>query len=259
MKISVITVCRNAAATISDTLRSVASQTYGEVEHIVVDGASTDGTVAILEKQLIGRGRWLSEPDQGIYDAMNKGVGLASGEAIGFLNADDLFAAPDTLERVAACLADPGVEACFGDLVIVDPRNLERIVRYFRGNDFTPERLAAGCMPPHPTLYVKRRVFDQHGLFQTDYRIAADFEFVARLFGKAKVPYRYIPRVLVRMRLGGVSTSGLRSTLILNREILRACRENGISTNLVRIYMKYGTKVLQLFRRPSAAAGTGEI
>jgi len=253
-KVSVITAARNAASTIEDTLRSVAEQTYPHVEHIVIDGASTDGTVSVIQRHASSNLSWISEPDAGIYDAMNKGIGRASGDVIGFLNADDLYAAPDILQTVAQGFDDPKLDACYGDLVYVRNNNLDRVVRYFGAQSFTPGRLRYGQMPPHPTLYVRRQVFQKYGVFRTDYNIAADYELVVRLFLKAAIRLSYVPRVMVKMRVGGISTRSWRSNVVLNEEILRACRENGVPTNRFNIYLKYVTKVFQMVRRPSPTA-----
>ena len=248
MRISVVTVCRNTAATIEDTIRSVSSQTHCDVEHIIIDGASSDGTQNIIRKHEAVIARWVSEPDEGIYDGMNNGIALASGNIIGFLNADDVYARPDILETIAATFEREKVEACYGDIVFVRD-DMETVVRYYRSSSFSPKRLAYGWMPAHPGLYLKKNLFDRYGVFRTDYRIAADYELIVRLFGANAIRYRYIPEVLVKMRLGGVSTKGLRSNLVLNQEIVRACRENGISTNLFKVFLKFPMKLMELLVR----------
>ncbi|MEW5967253.1 MAG: glycosyltransferase family 2 protein [Pseudomonadota bacterium] len=249
MKISIVTVAFNAASTIADTLASVAAQTHPDVEHIVVDGASTDGTPEVV--LTFGRhvAKLISEPDRGIYDAMNKGLRLATGDIIGFLNADDVYADPSVLARVSANMEANGLDALFGDAEFVSPRHPERPLRHYRSERFHPERIAWGWMPAHPTLFLRRELYERFGLFRTDYRIAGDFELVARMFHGDTLKYRHVPEVLVRMRTGGVSTGGWRNTLLLNREVLRACRENGISTSLPKILSKYPAKLLEFIRR----------
>ena len=185
MKITVVTVCRNAAATIEDTIRSVVDQTYPDVEHIVIDGASTDGTQGILCKPESGITKWVSEPDEGIYDAMNKGIGMGSGDVVGFLNADDIYAHPEVLAEVAQALEDESIQAVYGDIVFVRD-DLQTIVRYYRSHGFTASKLAWGWMPPHPSLFLKKQVFEKYGLFRTDYRIAADYELVTRITNQNK-------------------------------------------------------------------------
>lgn len=250
MKITVITVSFNAGRTIARTLDSVAEQRYTPIEHIVIDGASTDGTVAIIRQRGGHVSRWISEPDRGIYDAMNKGIALASGEVIGFLNADDEFTGPDVVAQIAAVFENEQFDACYADLVYVPDSDPQRVVRYFSSESFTPRRLKFGQMPAHPTFYLRRRFFQEYGVFRTDYEIAADYELVTRMFYRAGIRAQYIPGVLVRMRTGGVSTRSWKSNVILNREILRACRENQVETDLFRIYSKYAVKLLQMVRRP---------
>jgi glycosyltransferase involved in cell wall biosynthesis len=245
MKVTVITVTRNSAATLLDTLRSVAAQSLPGVEHIVVDGASTDATVDVVSRHGTHVAKFLSEPDHGIYDAMNKGLRLATGDIVGFLNADDRYADAGVLERVARAMDREGLDAIFGDVAFFHEQNPQSIVRRYRSDRFHPRRLAWGWMPAHPSLFLRREIFQRIGPFRTDYRIAGDFELVARAFKDATLRYRYLPEVLVMMRTGGVSTAGWRNTLTLNREVLRACRENGIPTNLMKILSKYPAKLLE--------------
>ena len=245
MKVSVITVCFNSAETLESTLTSVANQTGAEVEHIVVDGASTDNTATILQGHLHQLARVISEPDCGIYDAMNKGVRVATGDVIGFLNADDVYAHQNVLSTVAEIMKREHLDALFGDVEFFRPDNPGRTIRRYSSAHFRPDRIAWGWMPAHPALFVRREVFQRVGEFRTDYRIAGDFEFVARAFGKHTLRYRHLPEVLVRMRTGGISTAGWRNTLLLNREVLRACRENGIATNMLKILSKYPAKLLE--------------
>jgi glycosyltransferase involved in cell wall biosynthesis len=246
--ISIITATFNSAATIADCLRSVDAQT-SSAEHIIIDGASTDNTLEIV-RRISPSARIFSEPDHGIYEAMNKGIRLATGDIVGILNSDDLYAGPQVLEKVLHVFRESGAEALFADLVYVRPDNLDRVVRYYVGAGFTPEKFAWGWMPPHPTFFVRREIYERFGLFRTDYLIAADYELTARFLARHRIRYAYLPEVIVRMRTGGVSTRGLRSNWILNREILRACAENGISTNMLKVYSKYFRKVAQLFQRP---------
>ncbi len=248
MKISIITVCHNAAGTMMDTLNSVRKQSYHHIEHIIIDGASTDKTLDIIREH--PPTRWISEPDQGIYDAMNKGIAMATGDVIGFLNADDIYAHKDVLAHVAAAFDKEKIKACYADLVYVRD-DLETVVRYYRSQRFKPERLAYGWMPAHPTLFLHKDVFTKYGGFKTDYNIAADFELCARLFGKYGLTANYVPEVWIKMRMGGVSTRGLKSNFILSKEIVRACRENGIKTNLFKVCLKYPRKMLELITRPS--------
>ncbi len=249
MRITVITVAYNSATTILESLRSVAEQLHPDIEHIVIDGGSTDGTCERIRAHGGRVAVFVSEPDAGIYDAMNKGLARATGDIVGFLNSDDCYASNDVLSCVARALAqDDTLDAVMGDVVFFDPARPQRAVRRYRSGRFRPGLLAWGWMPAHPALFVRRRVFEQAGHFRTDYRIAGDYEWVARAFGLGKLRFRHIDQVLVRMRTGGVSTGGWRNSLLLNQEVLRACRDNGIATNWLKILSKYPAKILEFVR-----------
>ena len=250
MKISVITVSYNTAPTIEDTFRSVDSQTYRNIEHIVIDGGSDDGTVDCIRRHENALTRWITEPDKGIYDAMNKGIAMSTGDIIGFLNADDIYADTNILAQIAQTFEPGVIDACYGDLVYFRSNNFDKVVRYFCSRTFSPSRLAYGQMPAHPTLYLRKNMFEKYGLFKTDYEIAADYELVTRMFAKTKIHSVYLPLVMVKMRTGGISTRSWKSNLKLNLEILRACKENGVSTNILKVYSKYPAKLLQMFNRP---------
>ncbi|QFY62012.1 glycosyltransferase [Rhizobium grahamii] len=245
MKITVITVCYNSVATIGDALRSVAAQTYPDIEHIVIDGGSRDGTQDAIRANIARVAQFVSERDEGIYDAMNKGLARATGDVICFLNSDDFYASPEALAVVACEMNDPSIDALFGDVAFIDPINPEKILRHYRSGRFSPRSIAWGWMPAHPASFIRRTVFEIEGGFKTDYRIAADFEFIARSFGKKAYRFRHSTRTFVKMRLGGVSTGGFKSKILLNREVLRACRENGIRTSYLQILMKYPFKILE--------------
>lgn len=247
LKLSIITVCFNAEKTIGSTIASVASQTYGDIEHIVVDGASTDSTVQKIGESQNRVAAWLSEPDEGIYDAMSKGIRMASGDVIGILNADDVYADEAVIERVAAVMENSSLDALYGDVAFFSPDRPESIVRRYSSKRFSPALLAWGWMPAHPTLFLRRSVFDRYGSYRKDFKIAGDYEFVTRIFKDRSLSFRYLPEALVRMSTGGASTAGWRSTLLLNREVLRACRENGIYTNWLMLLSKYPFKVLEFF------------
>lgn len=245
MKVSIITVCFNSESTIKDTLRSVAAQTYPLVEHIIVDGASRDTTLALARMHAREGAVLVSEPDRGIYDAMNKGVRLATGDIIGFLNSDDFYVHNQVIEQVVNAMQQDGTQAVFGDAEFVRPHQLEIPIRRYRSSSFRPTRIAWGWMPAHPTLFLRRELFEHYGLFKVDYKIAADFELVARMFFNTNIRYRYLPEVLVRMRTGGASTGGIASTMVLNQEVMRACRENGIRTNWLMLLSKYPAKIIE--------------
>lgn len=247
MKVSIITVAYNSAATIADTLRSVSVQTHPDIEHIVIDGGSTDGTQEIVEREGLRECRLVSEPDAGIYDAMNKGLRLATGEVVGFLNSDDYFADPLSLEKIAKCFSESDVDAVFSCLDIVEPIEPRRVLRKYRISSFTRFMLRIGVMPPHPTFYCRKSCYAKAGGYRTDYRIAADFEMMVRLLLKRRITWRFLDETTVKMRAGGLSSRGVKSNWIVNREIVRACRENGLYTNLLVLMLKLPIRLWERF------------
>lgn len=246
MKISVITVSYNSARTITDAIKSVLSQNHNAIEYIVIDGDSKDNTVDIVKSFGNQITKWISEPDKGIYDAMNKGLKLVSGEIVGMLNSDDFYYNNEVLSHVAKAFEDEALDAVFGNLIFVDPNKLDKTVRSYSSKNWHPKKFARGFMPAHPTFFVRRKFYEQFGLFKTDYKIASDYEMLIRLLYVNKLRYKYLPLTMVVMRKGGVSSSGIKSNIILNNEIKRACRENGIRTSLPLIYLKYFTKMFEL-------------
>jgi glycosyltransferase involved in cell wall biosynthesis len=249
MKISIITVVYNNKFTIKDAIESVLSQTYKNIEYIIVDGASTDGTVEIIQSYGDRITTFISEKDKGIYDAMNKGLKLATGDIVGILNSDDFYIDTHVISKVIQIFQDNPIDSMFADLVYVHPNNLEKTVRYYDSSHFTPKKFAYGWMPAHPTFFIKREMYEKYGYFKTDYKIAADYELLARFLGKFKISYFYYKSPIVKMRTGGVSTNNLKSNYILNKEILRACKENAIYTNWVMILSKYPKKILGLLKK----------
>jgi len=236
--VTVITVVFNGAATIEHTIRSVREQTCEAVEYIVIDGGSNDGTVDILRKYEGDIDYWVSEKDAGIYDAMNKGIALARGDYIGMLNSDDYFANPFALEKIASRLVTSDVDAVFSCLDVIDPANLDRVLRRYRISKFSTLMLRIGIMPPHPTFYCKKSCYTKAGPYRTDYRIAADFEMLVRMLLKHQISWEFLDETTVKMRSGGVSSSGIRSNWVVNREIIRACTENGLYTNMFMLILK---------------------
>lgn len=236
--ITLITVVFNSAATLEHTIRSVIEQTYANVEYIVIDGGSTDGTVDIIRRYESSIDYWVSEKDAGIYDALNKGIALANGNYIGLLHSDDFFASSSVLEIVAAHFKARNVDAVFSCLDIVDPANQDRVLRKYRISTFSPFMLRIGVMPAHPTFYCRKSCYEKAGLYRTDYRIAADFEMLARLLLRHHISWDFIDETTVKMRSGGLSSSGIKSSWVLNREIIRACAENGLYTNMFMLALK---------------------
>lgn len=252
MKVSVITVCYNSEATIRDTIESVLAQSYADIEYIIVDGASSDRTMAIVDEYKDHIAMVCSEPDKGIYYAMNKGIKLATGDVVGILNSDDFYQNDDVVQDVVcqfdACLA---ADIVFGDVVFVAPGNLEKIIRYYRSDHFRPWKLRFGWMPAHPATFIKKRAYDLVGFYSLNYKISSDYEIFVRLLLVHKLSFSRIDKVLVRMRTGGASTAGIKTSFLLNREIVKACRKNGIYTNLVFVLSKIPFKLLEKFYRPS--------
>lgn len=251
MKISIVTVCYNSAKTIRDTIESVLSQTYADVEYIIVDGASTDGTIEIVDSYRNQVSKFISEPDHGIYDAMNKGIAAATGDVVGLLNSDDVYEHKDVLTDVVSSFSErSSADIIFGDVVFASPDNMNRVVRYYRSSHFRPWKLRFGWMPPHPATFVRREVYEKYGLYSLNYRIASDYEIFVRWMLLNKLRYHYLDAVLVRMRTNGVSTSGWKSSVVITKEIVRACRDNGVYTNLPLILTKVPFKLMELWRQP---------
>ena len=248
MRITIITVCYNSAKTIANTLISVREQNYKNIEHIVIDGGSKDNTLEVVAAEGAHVAKLVSERDNGIYDAMNKGIKLATGDVVAFLNADDFYKDADVLSRVARVMQAEQLDALYGDVEFFRPGQQDTVARRYNSGRFTAGRLGWGWMPAHPALFVRRALFERYGVFRTDYRIAGDFEFIARVFKHPELRHRHLPESLVRMQLGGVSTSGWRATLQLNREMMRACRANSIPTNWVKMLLRYPIKALEFFR-----------
>lgn len=252
MKISIITVCFNSGRTISDTMRSVAIQTHPDLEHIVIDGASQDDTLAVVRTFQDRRPRVLSERDGGIYDAMNKGLALATGEFVGFLNADDMLAGPEVLSVIAAA-AGAGADAVYGDLSYVDKERTSDVLRYWSSGAFDAARLRYGWMPPHPTFYVRRSLVQTLGRFDLQFRIAADYDFMLRYLRQPGLRVAYVPEVLVYMRAGGASNRSMKALIRKSAEDLVALRKNHVG-GLTTLLCKNARKLPQFFRRPAQQA-----
>jgi len=249
MKLSIITVCYNSSVTIRDTIESVLEQKYQDIEYIVIDGSSNDGTIEIVKEYGDRISTFISEPDLGIYDAMNKGIRVASGDVIGFLNSDDIYSSSSALSQLMQRMISEGTDSVYADLIIVDPIDLNRTYRYYDSSKFHPKKLKYGLMPAHPTILFKRHVYLQHGLFSLDYKIAADYEIIVRFYHLKMVSYTYLPSVVVKMRAGGISTRGIKNSWTLNREMVKACHNNGLKTFLPLFVLKLPEKLLQLFPR----------
>lgn len=239
MKISIVTVVYNCVNTIQGCIESVLNQDYHDVEYIIIDGGSKDGTVDVIKQYEDRIAKFISEKDKGIYDAMNKGIKMATGDVVGILNADDFFYSNDTLSKIAKAFdKKPELDATIADIVFVNETNT-RVLRHYDAKNWRPSKFAWGFMPPHPSFFCKRHLFDKLGYYKTDYKIAADYELLIRYLYVNKIKFRYLPMITTRMRMGGVSTKNLNSILTLNKEIKRACEENNLGTNFLKIYTKY--------------------
>jgi len=253
MKISIITVCYNSASTIKDTLQSVATQTYPLVEHVVVDGASKDQTMAIV-RQFPHVAVTVSEPDRGIYDAMNKGIRLATGDVIGFINADDFYADDEALASVMRVFEDPMVEACYAELCYVKQNDTNSIVRYWRSSEFQPGLFLRGWSPAHPTFFVRKSVYERFGGFDLSYKIAADTELMMRFLEVHKIRTRFVPRILVTMRMGGTTNRSVSNVIKQNLEVWRAFRKNRLSPSIFLFVVgKFFSRTAQFLVRPPPA------
>lgn len=250
MKISIITVVYNGVDTVRDCVESVLGQTHADVEYIVVDGASTDGTVDLLRSYGQRIAHFISEPDRGLYDAMNKGLALATGEVVGFLNADDLYPHPDVLARVAATFERSGADGVYGDMLYMQRDDLTKLQRYFRSGPYRPGAFLWGWMPGHLSFFCKRWCYEQYGGFRLDLRTAADYELMLRFIHKHGIRLAYMDQVTIVMRAGGVSNRSLGSWLRANREDRQAWRLNGLQPYFFTLWVKPLRKIGQFFSKP---------
>lgn len=251
MKISIITAAYNSARTLEDTMRSVLAQSHADWEHIVIDGGSTDGTVELLQRMQPlygGRLRWVSEPDRGIYDAMNKGIAMATGQVVGMLNSDDFYSSPEILSRVAEALADERLDAVYGDIHYVDAADLSRTLRQYSCAGFSRGRMLMGFQPAHPSFYCRRAVYERLGGFDLGFKVAADFEHMFRLIYVNRIRTRYLPLDFVTMRSGGASGAGMGSHKQIVIDHMRTYRKHGAYAGYAMDFMRYPFKVLDLLR-----------
>lgn len=246
--ISIITATFNSAKTLKDTIQSVLRQTNKDFEYLIIDGGSTDETIDIVksyESEFSGRLKWVSEKDEGIYDAMNKGIKMASGDVVGILNSDDYFTSDDILQTVDNAFKSHEIDVIYGDIHFIRDGNPQKCVRYYSSRMFRPFWLRFGFMPAHPSFYCKREIFDKAGLYCLDYKIGADYEMMVRLFKRHKIKSLYANKDFVTMRTGGASNNNVRSRLTLIEEDVKACRVNGIYTNRFFIMLKFLYKIFE--------------
>lgn len=248
MKITIITASFNSGKTIEDTLKSVLRQSYKNYEYLIVDGGSQDNTIDIVKEYVTkfeGRLRYVSEKDRGIYDAMNKGIQMASGDVVGILNSDDYYTKDDILQTVADSFSEHSVDAIYGDIHFIKDGQPGKMVRYYSSKMFSPFWLRFGFMPAHPSFYCKKEIYDKAGGYRLDYKIGSDYEMMVRLFKKHKISSKYVQKDFVTMRTGGASNSNVRSRLTLIEEDVKACRDNGIYTNRFFICLKFLYKIFE--------------
>lgn len=252
MKISIITATYNSGNTVGDTLKSVLAQTYHDYELLVVDGASKDNTLEVVKKMeplFEGKMRYISEPDKGIYDAMNKGIRMATGEVIGILNSDDFYTSDDALACIAWTLENEKVDAVYGDIHYVDDEDLKKCVRYYSSKPFRRWMMRLGFMPAHPSFYCRKEVYEKYGAFDAEnYRVAADFENLLRLIFVNKIKTHYINKDFVTMRTGGASSSGLESHKRIMRDHLKALKKNGVYSNIFLLGLRYLYKIGEILK-----------
>tara|TARA_A100001035_G_scaffold256298_1_gene231410 strand:+ start:570 stop:1325 length:756 start_codon:yes stop_codon:yes gene_type:complete len=251
VKISIITVSYNSYNVINNCLESVKAQKNVDIEHIVVDGASSDGTLSLLDSKSEQLKALISEPDKGIYDAMNKGIKIATGEIIGFLNSDDFYASDDVLMNVESIFRDnPSLDACYADLIYVNQFNTSKSIRYWKSNKFKPGLFSKGWTPPHPTFFARNSVYKKYGNFDLNYSIASDTELMMRFLEVHKINVRYISKVWVKMRMGGVSNKSFRNIFTQNKEVLCALNSHNLSVNWITFFVcKIISRSLQFLKR----------
>lgn len=249
LSVSIITVSYNSVGTINDTINSVLSQTFQKIEYIIIDGSSVDGTIELVQSFGKRISKFISQPDNGIYEAINKGIKIATGDIIGILHSDDFFYDNCVIEKIVNSFLENEIDAVIGDVQFVDPKKTSKIVRYYSSRHFNPRKFKYGFMPAHPSFYAKKELFEKFGFYKTDYKIAADYELLIRFLYINKIRYKYIEMPFVSMRTGGVSNKSFYSNIILNKEIVRACKENGINTNYILVYSKYFSKMFELIGR----------
>ncbi|MGE6568349.1 glycosyltransferase family 2 protein [Shewanella vesiculosa] len=247
MKVSIITVCYNSERTIEDTLKSISQQTYPNIEHIIIDGNSSDSTNDIVERYADSVAIHVSESDNGLYDAMNKGIKLATGDVIGILNSDDVFASKHSLQDLMLNF-DESVDGVYSDLVYVSENDLSKVTRLYSSKIFNKSLIRFGIMLPHPTFYVRKKHYENFGLYKTDYRVSADFELLTR-FVSQNLNLMRSDKITIKMREGGISSSGLMWRIHQNFEIVRACKENNIYTNIFMVMLKLPYKLATLVTR----------
>lgn len=248
MQISIITAVYNRKGTLAQAIRSIRSQRYQNIEHVIQDGGSTDGSLDVIRDLADERTSLQSAPDSGIYDAINKGIARARGDVVGLLHSDDFLASEEVIAKVADALADPSIDGVYGDLQYVAAQEPTKVIRHWEAGPFSVRQLRRGWMPPHPTVYLRREVFERHGVYDTSYKIAADYDAMLRYLGAGGLRLAYVPEVLVKMRTGGASNQSLRHILRKSSEDYRALRANKVG-GLGTLISKNASKVTQFIKK----------
>ena len=248
MKITIITSVYNNKATIEDAIQSVLSQTYPNIEYIVIDGASSDGTTDIIRKYEDRISKFISEKDNGIYDGLNKGVDLATGDVIAFLHSDDIYANENVIDNIVKLFESTDTDSIYGDLVYVDKEDTNKIFRYWKSGEYSLRKLCNGWMPPHPTFFLKKEFYEKYGKFDLNFGIAADYDFMLRMLGKYKITTSYLPSVLYKMRVGGASNRSIKNIIQKSREDIKALKNNGIG-GVHTIILKNLIKIPQFLKK----------
>jgi len=246
MKVSIITATYNSSSTISRCISSIYEQTCQDIEHIIIDGSSTDNTLEIIQKTPNRVTLIISEPDKGIYDALNKGIQQATGEIIGFLHSDDCFYSSETLKHITNAFTED-VDVIYGDLIFVDKKDSNKIVRYWKSKPFEPKLLKQGWMPPHPTLFMRHEVYEKHGLFDATLQCAADYDYILRVFQDSTLKTEYLPEIITQMQIGGMSTTGFKSLINKKKEDYWVLKSNRIPHPLWVLLLKNLLKMPQMF------------
>jgi glycosyltransferase len=247
LKISIITVCYNSAKTIEKTIQSVLSQTYGNIEYVIIDGKSNDDTLSIVKKYE-DKITWISEADKGLYDAINKGLKIASGDVIGLMHSDDVFASDDVLSVISETFQKDNCNGTYGDLVYTKQDDIDEVVRYWKSKKFIKSLLKKGWMPAHPTLFLKKEVYDKYVGFNLKYKIAADYDFVTRVFSDDEFKFSYIPRIITKMRLGGASNASITHIIQKSKEDFKIIKSNKIG-NFITLLLKNIGKITQFTKK----------
>ncbi len=250
MKVSIITVCLNSERTIDDVIQSVISQDYPDIEYIIVDGNSTDKTLQIISKYSDTISKVISEPDEGMYFAINKGIGMAGGDIVTILNADDLYISNDVISKMISLFSSSGADSTYGDLIYVDRKDTSKIFRYWKSENFNYRRFKKGWMPPHPTFFVKKKIYEKYGLYNTNFQFAADYELMLRFLYKHKISTAYLPEVIVKMRLGGKSNVSIWNRMRANREDRQAWKINDLKPGAFTLLLKPLLKWKQFLAKP---------